>query len=44
MLNHFCGYPIIFSYLHDDIDSVLNELKEKGLCNEWLKQGQDSFR
>ncbi|MEI7408119.1 Derepression protein [Pectobacterium aroidearum] len=36
--------PDIFSYLHDDIDAVLNELKGKGLCNEWLKQGNGLFR
>ncbi|MCX8967140.1 Derepression protein [Erwinia psidii] len=30
--------PHLFSYIHDDIADVLEELKNKGLCDEWLSQ------
>ncbi|EMN6221935.1 derepression protein [Escherichia coli] len=33
--------PHIFSYLNEDIDFVLNELKAKGLCRDFLAQQKD---
>ncbi|EDE2636296.1 Derepression protein [Salmonella enterica subsp. enterica] len=39
-LHQLC-MPHIFSYLHDDISFVLEELKDKGLCRDFLtQQGQ----
>ncbi|EBE2950878.1 derepression protein [Salmonella enterica] len=39
---HFALYiPHIFSYLNEDIDFVLNELKAKGLCRDFLAQQKD---
>lgn len=34
-LHQLC-MPHIFSYLHDDISFVLEELKTKGLCRDFL--------
>lgn len=31
--------PYLFSYLADDLSDINDELKEKGLFDEWLKQG-----
>ena len=36
---HQLYIPQIFSYLHEDISFVLEELKAKGLCQEFLSQG-----
>lgn len=36
---HHLYIPQIFSYLHEDISFVLEELKAKGLCQEFLSQG-----
>ncbi|EGT9165408.1 Derepression protein [Salmonella enterica] len=36
-LHQLC-MPHIFSYLHDDISFVLEELKGKGLCRDFLTQ------
>ncbi|EAT1307761.1 Derepression protein [Salmonella enterica] len=36
---HQLYIPFLFSYIHEDIASVLEELKEKGLCDDWLNQG-----
>lgn len=33
--------PILFKYIHEDNASVFNELKEMGLCEEWLKQSSN---
>ncbi|BDR00197.1 Derepression protein [Escherichia coli] len=38
---HQIYIPHIFSYLNEDIDFVLNELKAKGLCRDFLAQQQD---
>lgn len=35
---HQLYIPQIFSYLHEDISFVLEELKAKGLCQEFLSQ------
>ena len=35
---HQLYIPQIFSYLHEDISFVLEELKAKGLCHEFLTQ------
>lgn len=35
---HQLYIPQIFSYIHDDISYVLEELKTKGLCQEFLSQ------
>ncbi|EAM7731602.1 Derepression protein [Salmonella enterica] len=35
---HQLFMPHIFSYLHDDISFVLEELKDKGLCRDFLTQ------
>ncbi|NDJ56701.1 Derepression protein [Enterobacteriaceae bacterium 4M9] len=35
---HQLYLPQIFSYLHDDISFVLEELKDKGLCRDFLTQ------
>ncbi|HFM2179948.1 TPA: Derepression protein, partial [Escherichia coli] len=35
---HQLYIPHIFSYLNEDIDFVLNELKAKGLCRDFLAQ------
>ncbi|RBV80508.1 derepression protein [Escherichia coli] len=35
------GNTHIFSYLNEDIDFVLNELKAKGLCRDFLAQQKD---
>jgi hypothetical protein len=35
---HQLYIPQIFSYLHDDISFVLEELKAKGLCQEFMAQ------
>lgn len=39
---HHRYIPHIFSYIHEDIEAVLKELKEKGLCDEWLQQERNS--
>lgn len=36
--------PHFFSYIHDDICYVLDELKSKGLCDEWLRQAEERFK
>lgn len=36
-LHQLC-MPHILSYLHEDISYVLEELKEKGLCRDFLTQ------
>lgn len=38
---HQLYIPHIFSYLNEDIDFVLNELKAKGLCRDFLAQQKD---
>lgn len=35
---HQLYIPQIFSYLHEDISFVLEELKAKGLCQDFLTQ------
>lgn len=40
---HQLYIPHLFSYIHDDISGALQELKEKGLCDEWLRQERDNF-
>ncbi|TKV12113.1 Derepression protein [Citrobacter sp. TBCS-14] len=35
---HQLYIPHIFSYIHEDIAAVLKELKDKGLCDDWLNQ------
>ncbi|WP_050747347.1 hypothetical protein [Sodalis glossinidius] len=30
--------PHLFSYIHDDIVDIFEEIKKKGLCDEWLRQ------
>jgi len=35
---HQLYLPQIFSYLHEDISYVLEELKDKGLCRDFLAQ------
>lgn len=35
---HQLYIPQIFSYLHEDISFVLEELKAKGLCQEFLSR------
>ena len=35
---HQLYIPQKFSYIHDDISYVLEELKKKGLCQEFLSQ------
>lgn len=30
--------PHLFSYIHDDIVAIFEEIKKKGLCDEWLRQ------
>jgi len=35
---HQLYLPQIFSYLHEDINYVLEELKAKGLCRDFLAQ------
>ncbi|EAS8688609.1 Derepression protein [Salmonella enterica] len=36
--------PRIFSYIYDDIADVLEELKEMGLCDDWLRQDSNSSK
>ncbi|HEB1024229.1 TPA: Derepression protein, partial [Escherichia albertii] len=38
---HQLYIPHIFGYLNEDIDFVLNELKAKGLCRDFLAQQKD---
>lgn len=35
---HQLYIPHLFSYIHEDVRDVLEELKEKGLCDKWLGQ------
>lgn len=30
--------PHLFSYIHDDIVGIFEEIKKTGLCDEWLRQ------
>lgn len=30
--------PHLFSYIHGDIVEIFEEVKKKGLCDEWLRQ------
>ncbi|MBG6242935.1 MAG: hypothetical protein EKE20_14430 [Candidatus Symbiopectobacterium sp. Dall1.0] len=30
--------PDILSYINDDIDAVLQEVTEMGMCNKWLRK------
>lgn len=39
---HQLFIPHLFSYIHDDIAQALQELKEKGLCDQWLRQERDN--
>lgn len=40
---HQLYIPHIFSYIHDDMEFVLDELKVKGLCDEWLRQERNNL-
>lgn len=35
---HQLYIPYLFSYIHDDISEVLEELKEQGLCDAWVNK------
>lgn len=37
-IRHPAFVPHLFSYIHDDIVDVFEEIKKKGLCDEWLRQ------
>ncbi len=36
--SHELLIPHMFSYIHDDMNYVLNELKNNGLCDKWLRK------
>ena len=38
---HQLYLPQIFSYIHEDVSYVLEELKAKGLCRDFLAQQKD---
>lgn len=40
---HQLYVPYLFSYLADDISDINEELKAKGLFDEWLRQERDNI-
>lgn len=41
--SHQLYVPYLFSYLADDISDINEELKAKGLFDEWLRQERDNI-